>query len=442
VAFSASYERHWRWWVLGALFAATFLSYLDRQTLGTAAKPMLTEFGLGQADPATGVFQVDRVVSGRLLAAFLYAYAAAHLIVGFVLDRVRNIRRFYAIVVVGWSVSNMLVGFARSYTDVLWLRGLLGLWEAASFPLCLLLVARIFPHEERSFAAGLFNSGAVIASLATPSLVVYLSTRYDWRFAFILTGAIGVAWLVPWLLIFRRLEARAPDLAPQALAAVPRQSVFADAATVLRSPAFWGVALMGIGIIPGWYFVANWLPLYFTEALGMDYGQAMAGRLTLVYLFQSAGLWAGGGLVWVLARRGRSVVGARRAVIVGSFVLMLPLFLLPLVRSVPLTVVLLCLYSFGLAAWQANLQAFKQDVSVRHVGTVAALVGFLETGFAAFVVQGVGEIAHRTGGFSAVFALLGAFFSVGLAALFVLIRPQWLDLPPPGRSPATGPPGP
>lgn len=69
-----------RWWVLGALFGATFLNYFDRQTLGTAIEPIAREFGLTNGQ------------RGELLAAFTLTYALTHLLVGGVIDRLRSLR--------------------------------------------------------------------------------------------------------------------------------------------------------------------------------------------------------------------------------------------------------------------------------------------------------------------------------------------------------------
>ena len=187
--------------VLGTLFLATFLNYFDRQTLGTAIEPISEEFGL------------DNAQRGNLLSAFVFTYAFTHLFIGLIIDRIQNIRRFFPIMVLGWSVSTMLVGLAQSYTTLLGLRYLLGFWEAVNFPICLMIIARIFPAQERSLASGIFASGAFLATLTAPYFVIYVSNAYDWRMSFVLAGALGVLWLIPWLTIFRRPEQRATPLA-------------------------------------------------------------------------------------------------------------------------------------------------------------------------------------------------------------------------------------
>ena len=70
--------------------------------------------------------------------------------------------------VAGWSITTFLTGLASDYTDVLILRYVLGFWEAVNFPICLMIIARIFPAKERTLAAGIFASGAFLATLAAP----------------------------------------------------------------------------------------------------------------------------------------------------------------------------------------------------------------------------------------------------------------------------------
>ena len=415
------FARNHRWWVLATLFGATFLNYFDRQTLSVAIEPISREFGLTPTD------------RGTLLAAFVYAYAIAHLFIGFLIDRIQNIKRFFALMVVGWSLSTVLVGLTTSYTQILWLRYALGLFEAANFPLCLLLIARIFPPKQRSLAAGIFNSGAVLATLVAPKLVIYFSTEFNWRYSFYVTGGLGVVWLLPWLLIFRNPPVTKPlheQPTPKpgcetSTKAEPLSAVDA-LKRLLRLPAFWIVTLIGIGLLPGWYFLSQWLPTYLTRTWNVGYNQTLGDRLTLVYLVQDVGLWVGGGLVWWLSSRGLTVLSARRSVIIGAYAMMMSILLLPQVDSIEATLAVLCVYAFGLAAWQANQQAFKQDVWPARIATVAALVGFAETLSSAFLIQKVGAVVQQTGGFNAIFWLLAGCFTLSLVALLCL-RKKWLQ---------------
>ncbi len=409
-------DRTWRWWVLGTLFLATFLNYFDRQTLSVAIDPISKEFNL------------TNELRGKLLAAFVFAYAFAHLFIGPLLDRINNIRLFFPVIVMGWTISTLLVGFADTYNQILVLRYILGVFEAANFPLCLLIIARIFPPRERSLAAGIFNSGAVFATLIAPKLVIYFSTNYNWRYSFFFTGALGFFWLIPWLLIFRNFKQRAlnwPSAEKSNSGSDDKGDSIRD---IFVSPAFWGVALIGVGIMPGWYFMSQWLPSFFTQTWNVSYDQALGNRLTLIYFMQDLGLWLSGAMVWWLSKRKFTVLTSRKLVIAISYVLMMSILGLPHVHSIGNAILLLCIYIFGLAAWQANQQAFKQDVLPARIATVAALIGFAETGFSAYVIQKVGALTQQTGGYNGIFLLLAAFFTFSIAIVFLLLRSKWLQV--------------
>ena len=408
---STFFERHWRWFVLGTLVFATFLNYLDRQTLSNAADPICGEFGL------------DNAQRGTLLARFVYFYAAAHLIVGPLVDRARNFRGLFPVFVLGWSACNLLVAFARDYATLLWLRAALGIFEAGNFPISLLLIARIFPQRERVLANGIFYSGGVIATLAAPKFVIYFATQHHWRWAFLVTGGMGLIWVVPWLIIFRSPETRAPAWDQTTTIAAEKIEGLGE---IFRRPAFWGVMGVGMGIIPGLYFVTQWLPSYLTQAWAMPYNQALGDRLVLISLCQDLGMWLGGGAVMALANRGRSLLGARRVVIVVSYLCMMAMLGLTHAPSINAAVGILCIYVFGLGAWLANQQAFKQDVTRGRIATVAGIVGFAETMLSAVLVEQVGTLTQRVGAFGPVFAVFAGLFTFAVAIAMVFMRERWL----------------
>jgi MFS transporter, ACS family, hexuronate transporter len=49
----------------------------------------------------------------------------------------------------------------------------------------------------------IFNSGAAIGSVVAPPLIVWLSLTYHWQTTFIVTGSLGFAWLVLWLIFYQ-----------------------------------------------------------------------------------------------------------------------------------------------------------------------------------------------------------------------------------------------
>ena len=135
-------------------------------------------------------------------------------------------------------------------------------------------------------------------------------------------------------------------------------------------------------------------------------------------------MWLGGVLVWILARRWQ-LLTARKAVIALAYLMMMSILILPRASTVEVGVMVLCIYVFGLGAWLAIQQTFKQDVAQGRVATVVGLVGFAETIVSAFVVEKVGAITQRTGGFGGVFILFAGLFTGAVLMVFVFMRERW-----------------
>ena len=409
------YDRHWRWFVLAALFLATFLCYFDRQMLGTAIKPIAEECGLDNAD------------RGDLLSAFMFSYAACLFVVGFVADRV-NPRWFFPVMLLGWSLSTIAVGFSRTAEQIYWLRVLLGVWESVNFPLCILIVGRLFPPEERSLASGIFASGAFLATLAAPPFVVLVTRFADWRDAFLAAGTLGVGWVALWLLVFRDPAGRSERWARAVAArdAGPgRTSWWTDLGRVLSRPGFWGVALMGLGIVPSLYFATQWFPSVLEQQFGVDFERDLSWRLSAIYLMQDVGLILGGWAVMALARGGRTVLGSRKLVVTAAGLLMLCVVAAPALPSANAATALFAVYVFGIGAFLGNQHAFKQDVDPGRIATVSALVGGIETGFAALVVQRVGLVTNDSADFTPVFYALAGLAAFGVVVTLAFVRPKW-----------------
>lgn len=416
------YNKNWRWFVLATLFLSTFLSYFDRQVLGTAIDPISAEFGL------------NNIQIGKLLSAFILSYGWMHLVIGQVTDKIKNIRLFFPIMVVGWSISTFCVGFVSNFHSLLWLRYLLGIWEAVNFPICLMIISRIFPPQERSLAVGIFASGAFLATLSAPPIVVWLSNSYNWRYSFIFAGSIGILWLIPWLLIFRKPNEKVAtwDQYYDKVQSSGRsftqsiRNLFNDYLQVLKAPGFWGVVLIGIGIIPSLYFASSWFPRFLTHSLGVHYDHTLSTKLSVIYFMQDVGLWIGGFFVMVLAKHGFTILKSRKLVIIFAFLMMSSVWMVPFIKSVPLIVLVLCIYVFGIGAFWGNQHAFKQDVVKGKVATVAALVGFIEMNFTSLVIQKIGIVTNETGNFNPVFFMMGVLALFALVVTFIFIRPKWV----------------
>src|SRR5690606_37075189 len=122
----------YRWLMLGLLFAATTVNYLDRIVLGVVIKNIREDFHISDSD------------YGNITAAFQFAYMIGFLLAGWLIDRLGT-KVGYAISIAWWSVAAVLHGLASGAWSLAFWRGMLGLGEAGNFPSAIKAVAEWFP---------------------------------------------------------------------------------------------------------------------------------------------------------------------------------------------------------------------------------------------------------------------------------------------------------
>src|SRR6266403_4646513 len=175
-----------RWVICGLLFLGVTKNYMDRQVLGVLKIPLQHEFGWND------------IHYGHLVFAFQAAYALGMILVGQLIDRLGT-RIGYAAAMIFWSLASMGHAIAHSLTGFVVARSALGFGEAGLFPASLKCVAEWFPKTERALATGIFNAGTSVGAIVTPLIVPWIAVHLGWRWAFLLTGSLGFAWLILWL---------------------------------------------------------------------------------------------------------------------------------------------------------------------------------------------------------------------------------------------------
>ena len=172
-----------RWWMIGLIMLGSVINYLTRSTLAVAAPTLLHELHIGAREYSwiVGVFQ------GAIMT---------QPICGYVLD-VLGLKLGMTIFAISWSVINMGHSLAGSWQAFAWLRGLLGFTEGSANPAGMKATAEWFPAKERGLAGGVYNIGASVGSMLAPPLVAWAILAYNWRAAFLITGALGLALVLP-----------------------------------------------------------------------------------------------------------------------------------------------------------------------------------------------------------------------------------------------------
>src|SRR5262249_11815621 len=173
--------RNLRWLIIGLVFLATFINYIDRLTISVLAPVITADLRLSNLEYAS------------IGTWFLLAYTISQGFSGRMYDRL-GARRGFSISIIVWSLAAMAHALARGLASLSIFRFILGLGEAGNWPGAAKVVAEWFPARERALAMAIFNSGAAIGSIVAPPLIIWLQLSYGWQTAFIVTGTLGFLW--------------------------------------------------------------------------------------------------------------------------------------------------------------------------------------------------------------------------------------------------------
>src|SRR5215831_5499543 len=159
------------WSVVGLLFVASVINYLDRNTLSFALPEMSKTLGLGP------------MAKGTLLSAFLWSYSLMQIPIGLLSDRV-NLRWLYAGAFALWSLAMGFTGVADSLLALIGFRIVLGVGEAIYLPGGTKIVSLFFPSSRRGLPCGVFDSGTRVGMVLGGLLVPLCLKHLGWRLTF------------------------------------------------------------------------------------------------------------------------------------------------------------------------------------------------------------------------------------------------------------------
>src|ERR1043166_629821 len=259
-----------RWWIVGLIFLATLINYIDRLTISVLA-PVITHD-----------LRLTNTQFGGILSWFLLAYTISQGLSGKLYDRVGTKIGFVCSIML-WSIAAMAHAFTRGLASLSVFRFVLGLGEAGNWPGAAKTVAEWFPIRERAFGMAIFNSGAALGSVIAPPLIVWLSLYYGWRTTFIATGSLGFVWLIFWVLCYQtperhkwlRDEERQMIRAGQQTAPAAGESAGKQLGwfQLLRYRQVWAIVLSRFLTDPVWWLYITWLPKYLADARGFSSGK-------------------------------------------------------------------------------------------------------------------------------------------------------------------------
>jgi MFS family permease len=291
----------YRWYVVGVLFFAYTLSYVDRTILTLLITPIRASLGIS-----------DTQVS--LLHGL--AFALFYTILGIPIARIADSRNRVYVISAGvavWSGMTMLCGVAKTLPQLFLARAGVGVGEGALAPSAYSILSDYFAGAGLTRALSVYASaiyfGSGLALIVGGALVEVLpaltigGVRFQpWQLLLMLVGLPGLGVAALFLSTVR--EPKRTGLAQGATAGLPVKQVL----LILRSQGVVHVFLMsGFAVLAlVWYGAISWIPTYFTRSFGWPSSVVGLRFGLMMILCGMPGIILGGNLGSWLKARGRT----------------------------------------------------------------------------------------------------------------------------------------
>jgi ACS family hexuronate transporter-like MFS transporter len=386
--------RHRRWAILGLLFLATTINYVDRQTLSVLGPTLRQELHLSEHDYA------------NVVTAFLIPYTIMYSLGGRFVDYV-GARLGLALSLAWWSVATMLTGLSRGVFSLGFFRSLLGIGEPCVYPAGVKACAEWFPPHQRALATGVLSSGSAAGAVIAPPLVALCMLRFGWRFSFLLPGLLGLCWLPCWIAIYRNR-----------LLPIKSSRGAVSWLSLLKQRNIWALVLPRLASDPVWYFYLFWLPDYLQRVRHLSLTE-IAAYGWIPFLFADFGNISGGALSDWMVRRGMDPSRARVHTLIGVACIAPLGALVGVAPSTAGAILVTCLVAFLTQVWSTNIATLASDLLPEaETGTAVGMMGTAGSLGGALFAQLLGIVIARSG-YSTAFLIAASLHPL---AAFVLIR--------------------
>lgn len=404
-------KKFYPWLVVALLWVVALLNYMDRQMLSTMQDAMKLD-----------IVELQKAEAfGALMAVFLWIYGFVSPFAGVVADRVSRKKLVVGSLFV-WSAVTYLMGYASDFTQLYWLRALMGVSEALYIPSALSLIADWHEGKSRSLAIGIHMTGLYVGQ-AVGGFGATIAATFSWHSTFYWFGIIGIAYSVVLALLLhdkpKTVDAVAASPDPATL--MKKESLWRGLSVVLSTWAFWVILIyFAVPSLPGWA-TKNWLPTLFEKNLGLD--MALAGPMSTITIAASSfvGVLLGGVLSdkWVLRNiRGRIYTSA-----IGLGMTIPALVLLGFGHSVVAVVGAGMLFGIGFGMFDANnMPILCQIISAKYRATAYGIMNMVGVFAGAAVTQLLGKWTDG-GNLGMGFAVLGGIVIVALVLQLACLRP-------------------
>jgi ACS family hexuronate transporter-like MFS transporter len=409
-----------RWWIISLIGLATIINYIDRSALSIMWPAMGKDLDMDDSDYAL------------ILNLFMIAYAIGQSLSGKMFDKIGT-RMGYVVAIAVWSLSSLFHFAARGIYSLAVVRLLLGVSEAGNWPGAAKSNAEWFPMRERAVAQGIFNAGASIGSVIAPLFIAYMYAGFGWKTTFIIIGAMGLLWIIPWLIIYKKLPQEHPWITEeekQHIAGnfteeektIQEDKKALSLTEILSHKEAWGVVTCRFFLEPIWWLFVGWMPLYLQKTYGFDVKQI--GLFAWVpYVGAALGSIAGGWYAGKVIARTHSVDrGRKNAIVIAGIIMFLGLIATIFLGDTPLKfVIIVSFVLFGFQFAIGNIQTLPSDLfDKKSVGTLAGFGGMIGV-VSVIIMNFLIPVITKTS-YTPAFIIIAIFVPLGVLSVFAFIK--------------------
>jgi len=419
-----------RWWVIALIALATVINYIDRQALSVLWPDIVEELF-----PDESALERKQIYA-NISIVFVFAYAFGQAIFGKIFDWVGT-RLGFVLSIGVWSLATIAHAFAQGVLTFSLFRAILGIAEAGNWPGAAKGNAEWFPTKERALAQGIFNSGAAIGGIIAIPLIAFLTVYFSWQMLFVVVGAVGLLWLIPWLILVKAPPGAHPWITDEEreyiLTGQRQTSMSADmveteveeynpsTGELLKRKQSWGVIIASAAIDPIWWLFVFWIPIYLNEVYSMDV-KSIGIYGWVPYVGAMFGAWFGGLLAQNRLKAGWSTDKTRKLTITLGCLVMLPsLLAMSQPGSPTMAVIIMAIILFGFQTAIGNVQTLPSDLlGKKAVGTLAGFSG-MAAKLGAVGLTALVPYLTADGNYAPAFIIGATLAIVAMAAVWLLI---------------------
>ncbi|MEX6687453.1 MFS transporter [Danxiaibacter flavus] len=401
------YSKRYPWVLVMLLWGVALLNYMDRQMLSTMRPAM-------QQDIA----ELNSAASfGSLMAIFLWIYGLMSPVSGFVADKLSK-KWLIIVSLFVWSGVTYAMGYATTYSQILWLRALMGISEALYIPAGLALISSYHPPKTRSLAIGIHMTG-LYTGQALGGFGATIAAAFSWHATFHILGFAGMVYAIVLILL---LKDKNKEEREEYVIANDNAASGENILTLLLNISFWILVFcFAITSLPGWA-AKNWLPTLFSENLNLDMSHAGPASTITIAASSFLGVIFGGILSdrWVQKNiKGRIYTSA-----CGLAFTVPSLLLIALGHSAFNVIGAAFCFGFGYGMFDANnMPVLCQFVPVKYRATAYGIMNMAGVFAGAFVTELLGRSTDE-GNLGSSFAVLALILIVVITVQLFFLKPK------------------